>query len=97
MTDHFAERAAYTAGLRALADWLDANACAPLPDTNVVYKTVVNEVTLESVASICGLDLIAHGGDTLSAMRAFGPILYDAFTLLPGHPLTVPEPETEPF
>jgi hypothetical protein len=86
----------YTAGLRALADWLDANPGAPIPATTVVYVPVANRITLAAIASTCYLGT-ATDDTTSSAMRRFGPVLYDAFTYAPGcGPAAVSE-TAEPF
>lgn len=92
------DRADYTMALRELADWLDANPDAPLPMTNVFYAPASNATTLAAVASGAGMDTATDDETkTMSAFWAPGPVLYEAFAYLPGHPALVVEPGTEPF
>jgi hypothetical protein len=96
--DRIAARDQYTAGLRALADWLDAHPLVPMPMTTALYAPAVNTPTLACYARNGGMDTATDDdAKTMSAFKAFGPVLYEAFTYLPGHPSLVQDPGPEPF
>jgi len=77
MTD--TDRAAFTAGLRKFADWLDANPQYPTGGSQRILLALHTNQAVEEFAARHGLDTAADAEGNLSADVAFGPITYHAY------------------
>lgn len=76
MTD---DRAEFTAGLRELADFLDANTQYPAPSDRRLLLCLLTNPAVEEFAARHGLETKADEEGNLSADMAFGPISYHAY------------------
>jgi hypothetical protein len=76
MTD---DRAAFTAGLRQFADFLDANEQYPVPGDPRLLLCLLTNPAVEEFATRHGLVIAADEEGNLSADMAFGSISYHAY------------------
>lgn len=70
---------AYTEGLRALADWLDANPSVQQPLGERLLLPLHTNPAVEALASEYGLTVVYDDEGNASVELSFGPVVYRAY------------------
>ncbi|GAA1977270.1 hypothetical protein [Kitasatospora viridis] len=73
------DRAQYTAALRQVADWLDANPHCNLPVVQGLHVPLHTNAAVREFAQQLGLETDADAEGNLSINVPFGPINYHAY------------------
>lgn len=72
-------RAAYIAGLRAFADWLEANPDVPAGGTQRLLQPLHTNAAVEEFAAKHDLTVVVDDDGNASCDVLFGPITYHAY------------------
>lgn len=75
MTDH----EAYAAGLREMADWIEANPSIPLPESKIINYAVDSKEHAEAIARSGGKCRKVYSGDYFNLYKDFGVIELNHF------------------